>query len=117
MKIIYIAHPVSGDLSKNLEKIRQIVRLINTTREDVVPFAPYWLDCHALDDTIPTERARGIKNNSTLFKKGFIDEIWLYGHTISDGMLAEIKLASKLGIKVVPQTPHLAKMLDALYML
>jgi len=101
MKIIYIAHPISGDIPGNLEKIRLIVREINLTMPDVVPFAPYWLDCHALDDTIQSERERGIKNDIALFKKGFIDELWLCGNRLSAGMIAEKQLAEDLGIKVV----------------
>lgn len=104
MKIVYIAHPISGDIAGNLEKIRQIVRGINITMDDVVPFAPYWLDCHALDDDSPEERARGIRNDHELFNRKFIDEIWLYGDKISRGMLEEIKLAHQLNILVVPKT-------------
>lgn len=105
MKIAYIAHPISGDIKGNLDKIKNIVREINLT-EDVVPFAPYWLDCHALDDSIPEERARVIKNDHALFEKKFIDEVWLYGDRISHGMWEEIKLADKLGVVIVPKTPE-----------
>lgn len=101
MKIVYIAHPISGDIKGNLEKIRLIVREINLKMPDVVPFAPYWLDCHALDDTVKAERERGIMNDIALFKKGFIDEVWLMGNRISAGMLYEKELAEKLGIKVI----------------
>lgn len=107
LKVVYIAHPISGDIPGNLEKIKGIVRELNLTRDDIVPFAPYWLDCHALDDTIPEERARGIKNDTELLNRGFIDEIWLFGHTISKGMEAEIRLAFKLGITVVATTEWL----------
>lgn len=104
MKIAYIAHPIGGDVEANLERIRKIVREINLYFPEVVPFAPYWLDCHALDDNIPEERERGIKNDKELFNRGFIDELWLYGPKISGGMKAEIQLAKDLGIPVVPQT-------------
>lgn len=101
MKIVYIAHPISGDIKNNLEKIRQIVRHINLTMPDVVPFAPYWLDCFALDDTVKEERERGIKNDTELFMRRFIDELWLFGNTISAGMKAEMKLAETLGIPCI----------------
>src|ERR1017187_2523970 len=104
MKVVYIAHPISGDIKGNLEKIRLIVREINLTEPDIVPFAPYWLDCFALDDNIPAERERGIKNDHELFNRKFIDELRLYGTRISNGMRAEILLAWELGIKVVPMT-------------
>lgn len=104
MKIVYIAHPIGGDVEANLERIRNIVRKLNLNHHDIVPFAPYWLDCHALDDNVPEERERGIKNDKELFNRGFIDELWLYGSKISNGMKAEIQLALDLGIPVVPQT-------------
>ncbi len=100
MKIIYIAHPISGNIKGNLEKIKQIVRQLNLKHDDIVPFAPYWLDCHALDDDNPLERERGIKNDIAFFEKGVINEVWLYGDKISNGMRNEINLAIKLNIPV-----------------
>lgn len=104
MKIAYIAHPISGDIEGNLERIAAICRNINLEEPEVVPFAPYYLDCIALDDNNPEERARGIKNDTELLKRGFVDEVRLYGNKISNGMLAEIKLAEELGIPVFPKT-------------
>lgn len=104
MKIVYIAHPISGDIEGNLKKILTIVREINITESDVLPFAHYWVDCHALDDTIPEERERGIKNDITLLKAGFINELWLYGDRISNGMKHEIDLARLLSIPIFPKT-------------
>lgn len=101
MKIVYIAHPISGDIAGNLEKIRQIVRQINLQYSDVVPFAPYWVDCHALDDNDPEERQRGITNDQEFFLRKVIDEVWLFGDRISGGMQTEIELANALGIPVV----------------
>jgi hypothetical protein len=104
MKIAYIAHPISGDVKGNLERIRLIIREINLTEQDVVPFAPYWSDCFALDDDNPAERLRGIRNDHELFTRGFIDELRLYGDRISNGMKAEIELAKRLNIPVVSMT-------------
>jgi hypothetical protein len=104
MKVAYIAHPISGDPQGNHDKIIRIVRSINILEPDVVPFAPYLVDCLALDDNVPEERERGIKNDIALFKKGFIDEVRLYGDRISTGMSHEIKLACKLNIPIRPMT-------------
>jgi len=104
MKIVYIAHPISGDIEENLKKIEAIGRQINLEEPDVVPFAHYFFDCYALNDDIPEERQRGIKNDIALMKRGFIDEIRLYGDRISNGMKHEIELGVKLGIKIVPMT-------------
>lgn len=104
MKIVYIAHPISGDVAGNLNKICRIIRNINLTEPDILPFAHYVTDCHCLNDDIPEERERGIKNDIALLRAGFIKELWLYGDRISNGMRAEIKLAIKLGIKVVSKS-------------
>lgn len=106
MKIAYIAHPIGGDVENNLAKIRAIVREINLTEPDVVPFAPYYADCVSLDDSNPAERTRGIRNDMALFQRGVIDEVRLYGERISNGMSEEILLADSLKILVTP-APHL----------
>lgn len=111
MKIAYIAHPISGDIEANLEKIRLISRQINLEELDVVPFAPYWLDCHALDDDVDAERYRGIRNDIELMRRGFIDEVRLYGDKISRGMREEVLLARELGITVVPMTDETKRQL------
>lgn len=100
MKIVYIAHPISGDVQNNLASIRKIVKDINLSMKDVVPFVPYYVDCVALDDSNPVHRQRGIKNDHAFFEKGVIEELWLYGNTISNGMKEEIKLALKHGIPI-----------------
>lgn len=100
MKIVYIAHPIGGNVKVNLREILEIVREININIPDVVPFAHYYVDCHALDDSVPEERELGIRNDTALLKAGFIDEMWLYGSRISNGMKTEIELAKSLNIPV-----------------
>lgn len=104
MKVVYIAHPISGDIKANINRILTIVREINIEQPDIIPFAHYIVDCQALDDDIPAERERGIKNDTELFKRKFIDELWLYGQKISKGMWAEIRLCNELGIPVRAKT-------------
>ncbi len=104
MKVVYIAHPISGAVKENLKRIQAIGRQINLKESEVIPFAPYFFDCYCLDDNVPKERERGIKNAIALMKKGFIDEIRLYGNRISSGMQYEINLAVELGIKVRAMT-------------
>lgn len=104
MKVVYIAHPISGDVENNIKKVIAICREVNLTELDVIPFVPYLSDLYALDDSIQSERERGMKNGLSLLKKGFIDEIWLYGDRISNGMRAEINICLEVGIKVVPKT-------------
>lgn len=101
MKIAYIAHPISGDVNVNIIKVLAIIKHINLTEPDTVPFAPYLPDCMAMDDSIAEQRERGIRNDIALFRAGFIDEVRLYGDVVSSGMIQEIKLANELGIPVV----------------
>lgn len=102
MKIVYIAHPVGGDVEGNLKKIAEIGRQINLNEPGVIPFAPYFFDCHCLDDNEPKERERGLKNGEHFFLRRVIDEVRLYGDWISNGMGAEIQLAHEVGIPVFP---------------
>lgn len=100
MKIIYIVHPISGDIEGNLEKIRAIVKDINLHFTNIVPFVPYYVDVVSLDDTIPEQRARGIMNDKEMFRRKVMDEVWVYGDRISAGMRAEILHAMELKIPV-----------------
>lgn len=109
MKVAYIAHPVGGDVVNNLKKIAAIGRQINLEESDTIPFSQCYFDCNSLNDDIPEERERGIKNDLALFEKGFIDEVRLYGNRISVGMQKEIDLALKLGIAVIPTTAETRK--------
>ena len=111
-KVVYIAHPISGHIALNLDRISDIARTLNLSGENIVPFAPYFLDVHCLDDDDPAERARGIQNDTYWLMSGAIDEVWLYGDRISNGMLAEVKLAESLGIPVVPKTLETTKALN-----
>lgn len=106
-KIVYIAHPISGDVEGNLAKIAEIYRDVSRARPDVVPFVPYFATCTALDDSEPLDRQLGIMHNVELFKRGMIDELWLFGPCISNGMKHEIEMAEELGILVVDKTTPL----------
>lgn len=101
MKICYVAHPIGGDIEKNLADLRRIVRKINIERPDVVPFVPYYADVVSLDDDVPEERARGIQNDIAVLRSGIVQELWLAGERISAGMAAERELAMELGIPVI----------------
>jgi len=105
MKIVYIAHPVaSPSVYENLAKIREIAQALNLARRDIVPFVPYMTDCMVLDDTDPKQRSRGMGNNRAILESGMVNEIWLYGDRISEGMKTEITICQRLKIPIVPMT-------------
>lgn len=75
MKIIYIAHPISGKVTFNLKLIVEIVRHINLNYSDIVPLVPYYVDILALDDSVEVERNRGIQNDIAVIRSGLIQEL------------------------------------------
>jgi len=103
-KVVYIAHPISGDVENNLLKLKDISFKINKTEKDIVPFIPYFVDCSTLDDSIKSEREKGIANSLVFFERGIIDEVRLYGSNISNGMKEEINLANKYRIPIKDYT-------------
>ena len=107
MKICYIAHAIGGDVENNLEDLKRIIRKINIEQPDVVPFAPYFSDVVSLNDNIPEERERGFKNNFKILSSGVVDELWLTGNRISNGMEAEKLHAEIMGIPVMDYTNKL----------
>lgn len=98
-RIIYIAHPIGGNVDANVKSVLSIVRELNMSGLPIVPFAPYIVDVLALDDSDPVQRTRGFKNNNQLFD--FVDEVWLYGGRITSGMQVEIDWANERGIPVL----------------
>ena len=100
MKTVYPAHPIGGDVENNVKLIRKIVRMLHFT-PGIMPVAPYMVDVQGvLDDDIPSERAMGLATATEYFKRGMIDEVWLYGPRISNGMRAEVLFAWDIGIPV-----------------
>ena len=75
---VYPAHPISGDVEGNVAKLKKIERALFLT-EGIIPVAPFIGANAALDDNKPEERAIGMRANVEYFKRGMIDEVWLYG--------------------------------------
>ncbi len=125
-KIIYLAHPISGDIEGNLADIVRILRVINTNSiylrscyfpseddqigilssnfSNIIPICPYYADILALDDNDPLQRKRGIENDTALILTGVFNECWLTGNKISFGMQEEIKLFRSLGTPILDYT-------------
>lgn len=103
-KICFIAHPIGGDVEGNLKKIGAIVRAINISGEDIVPFVPYFADCQYLRDDDPAERHIGISNTKSIFQCGVVDELHLYCPFISKGMKDEIVQCLHLKIPIVAKS-------------
>src|SRR4051812_35054250 len=102
MKIIYIAHPISGDVKGNLERVRQIARDITLKFDDVVAFAPYWFDLR--HEITAEDYVSGVRRFEMCLHRKKIDEVWLYGDRINNDMEVEIRLAISHNIIVVPMS-------------
>ena len=88
-KVVFISHPLKGDLEGNTNKVKQICReLIDNS--DVIPLATHLLFPTFLDDNVHEERETGMKGTLELLTRS--DEVWVYGNRISEGMKKEIEL-------------------------
>lgn len=116
MKIVYIAHPIGGDVEGNLAKIIEIVKGLNRY-PNLVPFAHYYVDCTALDDNDPLQRAKGIANDMAIIDRLEFDACLLYGDKVSSGMLNEVGQFNRKGIQVIPMTPGATRDLHKLQLL
>lgn len=106
MKIVYIAHPVAGDISHNLSEIKRLVRMIYMNVPDVVPIAPYVTLLVDREDNIEN-RSIGMNINREILESGIVNELWLYGGRISGGMKREIEICRKAGIPVKCHSPEI----------
>lgn len=108
-RVIYIAHPVRGDVPGNRAEIVAICESLTRENPEIFAWAPYLQSITHLDDTVVEDRALGIRINTACLRSGVVDELWLYGDRISEGMRAEIALARELGIPVVAKTAETAR--------
>lgn len=97
-KIVYIAHPISGDMEGNIKRVLAIYRELSIQNE-VIPFAPYLVALQVLNDTVQAERKIGMLQNRAFFERNMIDELWVCG--LSAGVVQEMMWASEYGIKIV----------------
>jgi hypothetical protein len=96
MKVIYLAHPVSGDVTGNLARARRWLRWIYDNF-DVAVIADWVLTCEVLDDSRPAHRAHGLAMDRALVE--ICDEFWMVGGRVSGGMQTEREMA--LGANVI----------------
>ena len=106
-KIVFICHPVRGDVKKNVESAVKIMKEVHTM--DLLPLAPYLESLYYLDDKIENERDLGMRVGFEIIRKGFFDELWVCGPRISEGMEMEIKICLERGIPIVCYNPALEK--------
>lgn len=105
LPVVYIAHPVSGDVEANLASAARWVRWA-AVRMGVAPVAPYITFCAVLDDDDEADRALGMRCDLAILRK--CDEVWLCGERVSEGMAGERDHAHANGIRVYRFTAMVA---------
>ena len=101
--MIFVAHPMSGDVEGNTKKVIAICKSIHSN--EVIPVFPSFTWRQYLADH-PNVQDLAAAVNEEYFKRGLVDEMWLYGDRLTDGMKREIVLARECNIPVVPKTPE-----------
>lgn len=97
-KVVFISHPLKGDVEGNINKVREICRELILDGK-VIPLATHMLFPTFLDDDVHEERRTGLDGTLELLKRS--DEVWVYGDRISEGMKEEIELAKEIKIPIV----------------
>jgi hypothetical protein len=110
--MVFIAHPMSGDLEGNTQKVVAICRKIHS--KDVIPVSPSFTTRRYLTAD-PTDRMLAKEHINEYFERHVFDELWLFGDRISEGMMIEVNLAIKHGIPVVGKTPETVAALEAYF--
>lgn len=93
-KLVYICHPYSDDPELNEFKVREICRAVVTS--GAVPLGPQIYLPQFMDEG--TQRKQAMEACLRLMR--VCDEVWVYGHTLSDGMAQEVGLALDIGMPV-----------------
>jgi len=102
MRVIYMAHPVSGDLPGNLAKAKRWVRAIEETCPDVAVVASWITECEVWDDANPEERAARLRRDCAVVSR--CDEFWLCGVVKDEptrGMAIELAEAGQCGLEII----------------
>ena len=101
MTVVYLCHPVSGDVAGNLRRAERWVKWIETTYP-VAVVASWITECRIWDDNNPEHRAAGLRRDFAVLAR--CDEVWLVGGRISNGMAYEAAYARQCEIPVVDMT-------------
>mgnify|MGYP001339487895 CR=1 FL=1 len=102
MKLIFVCSPFRNPDPAEVVSNEDYARAacLKLTRCGLNPVAPHLLYPHYLHDDVEEERKLGLALARDLLKR--CDEIHVFtGRGVSEGMAAEIKLAHKLGKKIV----------------
>lgn len=103
-QLVYIAHPVRGDVQANIARVLRWYRWLTITQPGPVYCIPWLPDVLVFDDAKEVERAAGMARNLVHLQR--CDAIALVGGVLSSGMRAERDEMLRLGRPVVDYLHH-----------
>jgi hypothetical protein len=101
-RVIYMAHPVNGDVEGNLKRAKIWLKHLTEGNPWVAFIAQWIVECEIWDDSNAADREIGLKRCLAAVER--CDELWLVGTSMSNGMALEAAHAVECGIKVVDLT-------------
>lgn len=96
MKLVFICSPYRGDVEVNVNRARRYCRFAYVN--GCVPYAPHLHNPQFLDGKITEERDAGIYMGMEVLKR--LDELWVFGDVLTEGMEMEFRLAKQLNIPI-----------------
>lgn len=108
-KIVFIAHPMSGDQSGNMRKVLRILRQTHTAT--LIPIFPSAATRQYLSGSEADQRLAET-HIERYFSRRFVDELRLYGDRISEGMWREVRLARKYRVPIIAMTRETKEALE-----
>jgi hypothetical protein len=93
---VYICSPFAGDIPHNTEAARRYCSF--AVRQGAIPFAPHLLYPQFMSEDIPAERELALLFGTIWLSR--MDEVWVFGERISEGMRREIAKAKSKGVPI-----------------
>lgn len=90
------AEQAKRELADNIDRAKTACRLVADL--GAIPICSHLFCTQFLDDSIASEREQGRRIGLEMLKDA--DELWCFSEYISEGMMAELQEASRLGLPV-----------------
>lgn len=91
---IFVCSPYGGDIENNTKRARAYIEMV--IQQGHTPFAPHLLYPQILDEKV--DRELGMELGLDMLT--VMDEVWVFGERVTDGMRQEINSAISQGIPV-----------------
>lgn len=101
MKLVFLAHPVRGDIQANLNKARSWFSFAASLIPGIVPVMNWIIECEVFADHNVEQRAASLARSCALATR--CDELWLCGEdwtSPSEGMRQEADAARATGVLI-----------------